>query len=466
MSEQNELLGRLQDLRELSTSKKYKLTKPEQEEAHRVLSALCMQDENDYKSMIEALSDFPSDVGAAALADSWPRLMEAQRPVSRDLRGATFKSDLGKRLRIILVHRLLENDPAHALRVLLDICQEIKPAKNEIPSAKDLWLIRTALIEPMGQSLGKLPLQQAMTSEVAQLTSYMLAAAFVHKKGQNPLPPQAQLDIIRWANAFPKLGPLPAEVTGAMTQAVNGWNADYRGILGREMDTLQAAFRDVLAPACGLVATPKPTSSITGTMPKEEPPVVSSPPNPASTPAQYDVMYELGRVSKYVQSLETKLKQARDAHQSAEVDWQQALSELGTIRREREDAKRQASIANDSARRLADENRELQKAVGSFCSEVDKLKEQLTASDYQYKEALASHGEKIDIMSERIAREGEHRIDAFRNRLGGKAQTYVDGFMDAAEMEMTAELGTALCGQMRQLLRLLKAEGVRIDGRL
>ena len=74
--------------------------------------------------------------------------------------------------------------------------------------------------------------------------------------------------------------------------------------------------------------------------------------------------------------------------------------------------------------------------------------------------------EALDIMSERIAREGEHRINAFRNRIGAKLQTYADGFVEASDREMTVDLGKALRGQMRQILRLLKSEGVPLEGKL
>ena len=105
MTERSDLLERVQDLRGLSTKKKYQLAKPEQEEVITVLSTLCTTDAEGYRATIDALTDFPSDVGAALLAEAWPTLMEANLPVARDLRGTKFNTDLGKRLRISLAQR-------------------------------------------------------------------------------------------------------------------------------------------------------------------------------------------------------------------------------------------------------------------------------------------------------------------------------------------------------------------------
>lgn len=465
MTERSDLLERLQDLRGLSTKKKYQLAKPEQEEVLTVLSALCTTDAEGYRTTVEALTDFPSDLGAALLAEAWPTLMETKLPVTRDLRGAKFNTDLGKRLRISLAQRLLSKDPDSALRVLLDVCQEMKPAKNPIPTTKDLGLLRTALIEPAGQSLGSLPMANAMASELALLTSYILAATFVHKKSQKPLPAQTQLAVMRWANGYPKLGQIPPDVAGAIVQAVRTWDNDFRAILAKEIDTLQVTFREMLAPIC------RPETTPDAPLPTQEPPkstpLVDTPSlRPSPAPAQYDALYEIGRLGKYVQSLEGQLRQSRQSLQTAERDWQQTRNELGTVRREKEDARRQASVEHDSAARLAGEKSGLQKEVEALRSEIEKLREQLRAAESRHEQAVASHDEQLDTLSERIAREGEHRVDAFRNKLGAKVQTYADGFVGASDREMTVDLGAALRGQMRQLLRLLKAEGIKIEGGL
>lgn len=465
MTERSDLLERLQDLRGLSTKKKYQLAKPEQEEALAVLSALCTIDEEGYRSTVEALADFPSDLGSTLLADAWPKLMEAKRPVPRDLRGAKLNTDLGKRLRIALGQRLLTVDPGNALRVLLDVCQEMKPAKNPIPTTKDLGLIRTTLIEPAGQSLGRLPLQDAMASELALLTSYILAAAFVHKKSQKPLPAQTQLAVMRWANGYPKLGQIPPDVAGAIVQAVRTWDNDFRAILAKEIDTLQVTFREMLAPIC------RPETTPDAPLPTQEPPkstplVDTASIRPSPAPAQYDALYEIGRLGKYVQSLEGQLRQSRLSLQTAERDWQQTRNELGLARREREEARRQAAVEHDSAAHLTVEKSGLQKEIESLRTDMKSLQDQLETARNRHQESVASHGEQLDTLSERIAREGEHRVNAFRNKLGAKVQTYADDIKDAADMEMTLELGTALRNQMKQLLRLLKAEGVRINGGL
>ena len=72
--------------------------------------------------------------------------------------------------------------------------------------------------------------------------------------------------------------------------------------------------------------------------------------------------------------------------------------------------------------------------------------------------------EELNILSERIAREGEHRVNAFRNRIGAKVQKYADDLKNASDMPMTEELGNVLRNQMKQLFWILKSDGVRING--
>jgi hypothetical protein len=463
MTNRSDLLERLRDLQELSTNKKNQLAKPEQEEVLSVLTALCTMDEDGYRVTVEALTAFPSEVGAVLLAENWVDLMDEKFPVPSDLRGAKFKTDLGIRLRIALAQRLLNLDPENALCLLLDTFQEMKPAKKPIPTVKNLRLIRSALIEPAGQSLDRLPLQSVTPSELTLLIKYVLAATFLHKKSQKPLPTQTQLAIIRWANGYPKQGQLPQDVENAIIQTVKTWDADFRSILAQQINLSQAALRNVLAPVCQTEATdtlpPEPQKAISPATP-----VLTVQAQPSTSPQEYDAMYEIGRIGKYVRSLESQLKKTRQAIQTAKDEWQQIRNELGVARREREEARRQAAVEHDSVMRLSVEMSALQNECESLQAEIEKLTRELDAARNHHDETVASHGEQLDTLSERIAGEGEHRVDAFRNKLGVMVQTYADGLKEATDMDMTLELGTALRSQMGQLLRLLKGEGIRING--
>jgi chromosome segregation ATPase len=186
----------------------------------------------------------------------------------------------------------------------------------------------------------------------------------------------------------------------------------------------------------------------------------------AGVTAQYDGLYEVGRIGKYVQNLEAQLKQNRQTLQNVERDWQQTRNELGVARREREEARRQAAVDHESVACIEAENNGLKSEVERLRLEILRLKGQITATENRHEQAAASHAAQLDTLSERIEREGEHRVGAFRNKLAAKVQTYADGLKDANAMQMTEELGTAIRNQLRQLLRLLKAEGVRIHGDL
>lgn len=457
------LLERLQNLRKLSSNNKFKLVKAEQEEALAVLSDLATADCEGSRAAVDSLPEFPSDVGAELLANYWAGLTEAGILVLADLREQKFRSDSGKRMRLALAQRLLRSDPYDALRILVDVCQEMKPERKAIPTSKHLGLIRTAFAEPGAKSVGLLPLEKAMASEVNLLAAYLLAAVFVlRKKSQKPIPPQTQLAIIRWVNGYPNLKELSSDVTNSIIETVKGWDDDFRSLLAAEINTLQISLRNVLQPLC--------QSSPTPDVPREsQDPPPSLPSEPTVRPVQdpeYDVLYEMGRLSRHLRQLEDELKQGQRSLRDAERDRQQARNELAVVRREQQETLRAAAVSNDSATRLADEKSVLVEQLETMQIALHEAQAELEAAGDHHKRTVASHGEHLDNLSERIAREGKHCVDAFRNNLAAKVQVYADELREARDMEMTVDIGTALRNQMKQLLRFLKSEGVRIDGRL
>ena len=64
----------------------------------------------------------------------------------------------------------------------------------------------------------------------------------------------------------------------------------------------------------------------------------------------------------------------------------------------------------------------------------------------------------------RIAQEGDHRLATFRNKLAGMLRPIAANLKEARSMEMTPELGIAMRTQLRQMLNILKSEGIAIDG--
>ena len=467
MAEKSEPFERLHELQELSTNKKRRLSKAEQEEVLSVSSALFARDEEGYQAVLNALTDFASDVGTELLAKNWKDLMEAKRPVVTDLKASRFSADLGKRLRISLAGRLLEADSASALRLLLDAFENMRPAKKHIPTLKDLGMIQSALIEPAGQSLSLLPLESESIAkhELNLLTTYVLAAGFLTKEKQKPLPPKTQIEIVRWANKFLKRRQLPPKVAELVAQTMNTWDTCSRSILAREIDTLQIPLREVFAPFC----QPQPAEP-QSSAPNASPPSVTSVPVPREqsfAPSEpYNVSKEIERLGNYVRSIESRLKESQETIEKIEHDSQKTLNELGVARSEREEARRRAAVAQASVTRLSAEKSGLLDEAESLRTRIEKLAEELEAARVDHETLVADHGAHLDSLSERIAREGEHRVDAFRNKLGAKIQTYADNLIEATGMEMTSELGTVLRNQMSQLLRLLKAEGIRIEGNL
>jgi uncharacterized protein (DUF3084 family) len=141
-----------------------------------------------------------------------------------------------------------------------------------------------------------------------------------------------------------------------------------------------------------------------------------------------------------------------------------ARSELEMTRRDREELKRQLAIERknlDSARK---EQEQLAKSRDAVVKELNITKTALKDAESQHKATLQSHDKQLDCLSERIATEGDHRIETFKKKLRSKLRTYGQSLQEAQEMEMTQELGKALQIQLKQIVKILKSEGIDIEG--
>jgi len=68
-----------------------------------------------------------------------------------------------------------------------------------------------------------------------------------------------------------------------------------------------------------------------------------------------------------------------------------------------------------------------------------------------------------DELSQRIAQEGEHRLAIFRNRLTDLLRPFAVDLKDAYGIEMTPELGIAMRTHLKQMMNMLKSQGIGID---
>jgi hypothetical protein len=70
----------------------------------------------------------------------------------------------------------------------------------------------------------------------------------------------------------------------------------------------------------------------------------------------------------------------------------------------------------------------------------------------------------VDELSRRIEQEGNHRIVIFRNNLAGMLRPIAANLKEAQSMEMTTELGIALRTQLKQIMNMLRLQGIAIEG--
>lgn len=458
-TDNRQLPERLADLRGLSAQKKFRLAKPEQEECINVLSSLVESSAGNAEKAMVSLPDFPSDVGAAVLAKMWDHLQTQKFPIFDTLRSAKFSSDLCKRLRLVLGCQLLSLSTSDALRVLVDTCQDMKPAKKAFPTTKDLKLISTALLDKGYSLLHKLPLAHALESQVQLLVVYFLAAGFLAKnKGKIICSQEVQLELLRWTKTFAKLSDIPAELAKGINVAIGDWSGDYRKIMASEMDAMHASIRDAVGAAVGATPAAERPGAL-GVLPATSSQVGEDQPKP-----QYDALYEIGRLAEHIKQQDRQLKDTVEKLSQAEREWGVTRAELEVTRRDREELKRQLATERENLDEARKEQCHLAKSRDALVEELERTKAALTDTKRLHKETLQSHNQHLDILSERIAKEGDHRLETFKKKLKSKLRTYGQSLEEAEGMEMTEELGKALRIQLKQILMILKSEGIDIEG--
>ena len=371
-ADNRQLLERAADLQGLTARKKFQLAKPEQEECIKVLSSLIESNADNAEKALALLPEFPSDVGALVLMKMWDHLKAQKFPIFQRLRSAKFSSDLCKRLRLVLGCQLIPLSPPDSLRVLVDICQDMKSAKKNFPTAKDLKLICTAFLHNGYSLLHKLPLADIEERQVQLLVVYLLAAGFLAKNKEKTICAQeAQLALLRWTKAFAKLSYIPPEVAKGIT---GDWSGDYRKIVAREMDDMHASIRRAVVAAVGAATAVErpdvPAGGATTRFQAQE----------DQDKSQYDPLYEITRLAEHIKHRDMLLKETMQQLRQAERDWNATRSELEVTRRDREELKVQLAMEREKSIEARREYDQLTKSRDAVVEELNITKAALKAA--------------------------------------------------------------------------------------
>lgn len=472
-----ELLEKLSDLRALSKKKKYRLTKPEHDEAVKTLSAVCQIGLEGVNAVLEALPYLPSEIGAEAVAGNWAAISGHSEEFYKTLQGTRYKTELGKRLRLLIGQRLSSEAPEVAMRIILDVFKDMKSSKKAYPTSRDLNLINSTLLADGVSVLIRLPLESAMQSESVELISYCFAAGFsLGEKGKSLATTKTQLALIRWANEQPKLLNLGKEIQGLIAARIRDWGDDVLKLMDFELDALNPSLRDPINDALGKSTRQQPqvgSSVVAASVPDQK---VGQNDQTADNPAplepdmnrdaehKYDALYELGRLTNYINQMNTLLNRGLEDVARLERDHNQAKVELGETSREKEEAKRRCSVVEAELAESLARHKKLEQSVNSLEKQIENLESQLVDADNLHKKTLESHSEHADKLSTRIAQEGEHRLAIFRNKLADMLQPIAADLKEARNMEMTPELGIAIRTQLRQIMNMMKSQGIAING--
>lgn len=472
-----ELLERLGDLRALSKKKKYRLARPEHDEVMKTLSSVCLIGLEGIKAALEALPDFPSDIGAEGVAGNWADISAHLEEFLKALQGTRYKTELGKRLRLLIGQHLSSKAPEVASRVILEVCKDMTRAKKEFPTSKDLNLINSTLLVDGTSILTRLPLDIGLHSKSVQLVSYCLSAGFsLDARGKSLATPQTQLALIRWANGQPKFLNPGKEIQGLIADRIRDWNDDFLKLLGSERESLNPPLKELIKGALEKLAGSQlqvGNAVVAATVLDQK---VRNGEQTADIPASlqietirdtgdtYNVLNELERLTKYIRQMNMELTGRQEEAAELERLLRQGEDDLRETRRENEEAKRRRSVVEGKLAESLAFSKGLEESVKSYQDQIESLKSQLVDADNRHRKALESHRVHADELSTRIAQEGDHRLATFRNKLAGMLRPIAADLKEARSTEMTPELGIAMRTQLRQILNMMKSQGIAIDG--
>ena len=447
------LSARLSDLAGLSLRKKYRLTKSEQKECIEVLSSMIELSIENAKKALVSLPELPSDVGVVVLVSMWDHLQRQKLPINKILRSTQFSSGPGKRLRLALGCQLLTYSPRDALSILVDICQDMKPDKKVLPTMTDLKLISTTLLVKGHTLLHKLPLTNGKASQVQLLVVYFLAAGFLAKnKGKTICSQEVQLVLLRWTKALIKLSDIPSELAVSITGAIRSWSDKNRKSIASEIDSLHKAIREAVETA---IFVERPGAVLH--------PVMNSKVQKDQFTPQYDPLIEIRRLAEHLKQQDKLFKDIVKQLRQSKRDCDVKRSELERARQNLGDFKRLLAIEGEKLDAARKEQEQLMLSRDEVVERLKNKKVELENIETQYKTKLQSYDKQLDILSERIAREGDHRVKIFQNKLKSKLRTYGQSLREVGGMEMTEELGKRLRVQLKQIIKILKSEGIDIE---
>jgi len=470
-----ELLKRLGDLRKLSKEKKYRLAKTERDEVLKTLSEACLIGLEGIRISLEALPDFPSDTGAECVTRSWAEISTHPEEFYKTIQGTRYKTDLGKRLRLLIGQHLSSKAPDVAMHVIFDVCKDMMPTQKRLPTSKDLNLISSTLLADGASVLARLPLDLGLGNRSVQLVSYCLGAGFSRDaKGKSLTTQQTQLALIRWANGQQKFLNPDKEIQGLITARVRTWNDDFRKLLGSELDALHPSLRnpinDALVKSTGSKSHDGSEEVVSPVLDQEVGHSEGTPGETAEPQTNtiqksediYDVLHELERMTCHIKKMHMDIDRSHEEVARLDRCLQKANDELERTRRDKEEVKRSCDEFKDQLEKSLALRKKLEQSVNSLKEQIENLNSKLIGAENRHDEMVESHKAYVDVLHMRISQEGEQCLAIFRNKMAGMLRPFAFNLKEALSMEMTHDLGITMRTQLKQILNIMKSQGITI----
>jgi hypothetical protein len=306
-----------------------------------------------------------------------------------------------------------------------------------------------------------LPLTSGLPSQSVQFVSYCLAAGFSSgSKGKPLADPQTQLALIQWANGQPDFLKPGKEVQKLIVAQIRTWDTNFKNLLEAESDAFYPPLKSIIKDALGKLAMtqlPVGTSTPLGSVPDERMTV-------RDTDEVFDVFSEIERVMKHIKKMCVELDDSKKEVRKLNQKIGQIEEALRKNQQQKEEANQRSSLSEEQLKESQALTQKLELLNADYYTQIEGLRSQLADADSRHNETVKSYEEHAETLSRRIAQEGDNRIKTFCNKLAAMLRPFATDLKESQTMVMNVELGTAMRTQLKQVLKILKSQGIGIEG--
>lgn len=437
---------RLTTLAETYRQKKFRLPKPEVEEAAALLVRTLNEGADGTQAGIKFFRSLPPDATAKAIHDAWATLSdEAKAQLQKGILDLP-RGDRFDRLKLVVAAEVTDLDPISGAAFLCRACATLDSKSGGRTSTEIFQWFRKAFLDEVDCRLEKLDISAHPSVVTAPLLGFALQSLYLAAAGSSDIPPALQLKVAKWVfrnQAYPRL---KAAQQTQLSEAIKRWPTTVQVELRASLDPLPAGFEFLLSPSQKTDSAPQPQSALTTSSPSP-----TSATEPAPAKRHWKEIF--GELQKQIAELDESNTTTKD---------QLAVCQE-TIAKLQQAAKLAETHIQNLTKELGDKSFELEQTVAALSAARTASAEagcRIDVLESQIAELKQKHQEQVDLLNSRIETEAAHRVESFKHTLARVLRVDYADFKINEAKPMTVELGQGLHHLLTSIFDHLHRNGI------